>query len=157
MDFVQECCLTFGLEGAATTYPLLLLQIEAVDASGRQWLSRSYHDQAEDTDYPVEEGTDPFADLYRQIANDLLAQLEALEQSSLAALRHIALLRYAATLSEEAFGPYLNKTAAGYYQLLRLPAADDPMLARVQRIRNQEHLFIDTVRSGQQMRGALVF
>lgn len=123
----------------------LLLQLEAVDASGRQWLNRSYYDRAEDADYPVAEGADPFADLYRQIANDLLAQLEALEPSALVALRHTAMLRYAAILSEEAFGGYLTRTEAGYYQLLRLPAADDPMLLRVQRIRNHEHLFIDTV------------
>lgn len=123
----------------------LALQVRALDATGRQWLDKVYLDQAGESDYPVRPGNDPYADLYAQVANDLLTFRRQLERQQLAAIRQVALMRYAAGLSEEAFGSYLERDAAGTYTLVRLPAQGDPMMARVDRIRNQEHLFIDTV------------
>jgi len=123
----------------------LVLQITARDATGRVWLDKIYRDVATAQDYPGSEGSDPYSDLYRQIANDLLAFRQGLDLRQLQAIRQVALLRYAASLSEEAFGSYLQQDAAGIYSAVRLPAEGDPMLARVERIRNQEHLFVDTV------------
>jgi len=123
----------------------LALKILARDATGRVWLDRNYLDVASERDYPAAEGRDPFIDLYRQIANDLLAYRAGLDPRQLQAIREVALLRYAADLSEEAFGGYLQQDAAGIYSPVRLPAEGDPMMARVERIRNQEHLFVDTV------------
>jgi hypothetical protein len=123
----------------------LVLQVRAVDATGRQWLDKVYLDEARESDYPVRQGNDPYADLYGQIANDLLAFRRQLNQRQLAAIREVGMMRYAADLSEDAFGGYLERDAAGIYTLVRLPADGDPMMARVERIRNQEHLFIDTV------------
>jgi hypothetical protein len=123
----------------------LALQVRVLDATGRQWLDRTYLDEADEGDYPVKESQDPFADIYRQIANDLLAARRQLAQPELRAIREVALLRYAASLSEEAFGGFLQRDAAGQYRVLRLPATGDPMMERVERIRNQEHLFVDTV------------
>lgn len=123
----------------------LVLQIQARDATGREWLDKTYTDTAAERDYPAPEGSDPYIDLYRQIANDLLAFRERLDTRQLQAIRQVALLRYAASLSEDAFGGYLQQDPEGIYQVLRLPSEGDPMLARVERIRNQEHLFVDTV------------
>ncbi len=123
----------------------LAVQINAHDAVGRQWLDRTYLDQATASDYPVAELNDPFADLYRQIANDLLQVRRQLDARQLQSIRQVALMRYAASLSQEAFGDYLQRDAAGLYQIARLPAEGDPMMVRVERIRNQEHLFVDTV------------
>lgn len=123
----------------------LTLRVSASDASGRQWLDRVYTDVASEGDYPVPEGDDPFADLYRQVANDLLAVRRQLDDAALLAIRRVGELRYAAGLAPEAFAGYLARDETGHYQVLRLPADGDPMLERVQRIRNKEHLFIDTV------------
>jgi len=123
----------------------LVLQVDARDAAGRLWLDRTYADSAQERDYPVAAGTDPFIDLYRQIANDLLAARRQLDSRQLESIRQVALLRYAAGLSEEAFAAYLQPDSEGVYSVVRLPAEGDPMLARVERIRNQEHLFVDTV------------
>lgn len=123
----------------------LALQIQARDATGRQWLDRTYLDEAAQSDYPVRASQDPYADIYRQIANDLLAVRRQLTERELRAIREVALLRYAASLSAEAFGGFLQRDADGRYRVLRLPAQGDPMLERVQRIRNQEHQFVDTV------------
>tara|TARA_R110001592_G_scaffold363248_6_gene682409 strand:+ start:111620 stop:112759 length:1140 start_codon:yes stop_codon:yes gene_type:complete len=123
----------------------LELAVEARDATGRQWLDKTYVDEASSFDYPAVEGSDPYIDLYRKIANDLLAYRRGLNDSQLRTIRQVALLRYAASLSEEAFGGYLQQDELGIYSVLRLPAEGDPMMARVQRIRDQEHLFVDTV------------
>ena len=123
----------------------LALQVRALDATGRQWLDRTYLDEAGEGDYPVRESQDPYADLYRRIANDLLAARRQLDEAELRSIREVALLRYAASLSEEAFGGFLQRDPAGRYRVLRLPAQGDPMMERVERIRNQEHLFVDTV------------
>ena len=123
----------------------LALQVRAIDATGRRWLDQVYLDEAGESDYPVRSGSDPYADLYARVANDLLSFRRQLTRQQLATIRQVALMRYAAALSTEAFGSYLRRDASGIYSLVRLPAEDDPMMARVDRIRNQEHLFIDTV------------
>lgn len=123
----------------------LVLALRAVDASGRVWLDRVYRDVAQESDYPVRVGSDPYQHLYYRVANDLLAARAGLDPLALEAIPRVTELRYAASLSPEAFDGYLARDEAGRYYARRLPAAGDPMLARVQRIQNQEYLFIDTV------------
>lgn len=124
---------------------LLVLQVTARDASGRLWLDQVYVDETTEEDYPVVAGEDPFGDLHRRIANDLLAFQRSLDAVELQRIRQIALLRHASGLAPEVFADFLQRGPEGRYQLLRLPAAGDPMLARVERLRDQEYLFIDTV------------
>jgi len=123
----------------------LELHITARDATGELWLDNVYTGTASTTDYPVAAPGDPYLAVYRQIAGDLAAVCRGKTSAQLATIREVALLRYAADLAPEAFSAYLATPEEGRYALVRLPASDDPMLARVIRIRDQEHLFIDTV------------
>jgi hypothetical protein len=123
----------------------LQLAIQARDATGAVWLDKVYSGATTPQDYPVKVPGDPFLSVYAQIAGDLLAARRQLSGKQLADIREVALLRYASGLAPEAFASYLTHTPAGGYTLQRLPAADDPMLVRVNRIRDQEYLFIDTV------------
>ncbi|PLW82720.1 hypothetical protein CWI75_09085 [Kineobactrum sediminis] len=123
----------------------LVVHVKVLDASGRAWLDAVYADESSAADYPVAMDTDPFIDLYRQLANDLLATFRGLSSEEVLRIRRLALLRQASALAPQAFGRFLQRDENGNYQLQGLPAEGDPMLARVQRIRNQEHLFIDTV------------
>ena len=123
----------------------MAVHVRASDATGNSWLDKVYVDASTEADYPVAVGTDPYIDLYHQIANDLLAFKQRLDDRALQQIREVGRLRYAASLSPEAFGGYLDKRSDGRYDLQRLPAEGDPMMARVDRIRNQEYLFIDTV------------
>ena len=122
----------------------LRLFITARDATGRVWLEREYLDESAESDYPIAPGSEPFADLYRSIANDLLTIRESLPETHLRDIRRIAFMRYAGSLSPEAFAGYLAEEA-GQYSVQRLPAEGDDMIARVERIRNQEYLFVDNV------------
>jgi hypothetical protein len=123
----------------------LELTIQARDATGAQWLDKTYIGTTTPSSYPVPLSGDPYANLYENIAADLLALRRLKSPAQLSQIREIALLRYAAALAPEVFAGYFNSTSDGVYSLQRLPASDDPMLARVVRIRNQEYLFIDTV------------
>ncbi|TXS95674.1 hypothetical protein FV139_07335 [Parahaliea maris] len=123
----------------------LVLRVTARDAAGRVWLDGIYTDVATAADYPVAAGGDPFADLYRQVANDLLAARGALPASELRQLGTVSELRYAASLAPEAFSAYVATDSDGIYQVQRLPADNDPMLLRIGRLREQEYRFIDTV------------
>ncbi len=123
----------------------LVLALKAVDVTGRVWVDRLYHDQTRESDYPVPEGADPYQDLYRQFANDLLAARDSLDPAALRQVPAIAQLAYAESLSPDAFAGFLARDEEGLLKATRLPAQGDPMMARVQRIQNQEYLFIDTV------------
>lgn len=123
----------------------LQLAITARDATGRIWFENSYLASTGERSYPVPPGGDPFASLYHQLANDLLAMRDSLDQKALVEIRRVALLRYAVGLAPDAFAGYLGVDEQGRYSVLRLPAEGDSMAARVERIRNQEYLFIDNV------------
>ncbi|MEH6571092.1 MAG: hypothetical protein V7709_18580 [Halioglobus sp.] len=121
----------------------LVLQVRAVDSTGQVWFDKVYHDEAVESDYPVIPGNDPYADMYRQISNDILSYSQQLSPAQFKQIREIALLQYAASLSPEAFDGFVSADAEGLLVVNRLPSQDDPMLERVQRIKNQEFLFID--------------
>lgn len=121
----------------------LALRIRAVDASGAMWLEQTYSATASSSNYTGK--ADPFISVYTRIAADLLAERRRRSAGELTAIRQIAELRYASALAPEVFEPYLARTPEGRYTVQRLPAADDPMLARVLRIREQEYRFVDIV------------
>ncbi len=135
----------------------LELAIRASDSSGRLWLDKTYRDVAEEADYPesrdlrrytpaeMAASTDPFADLYRQIANELLQQASLLSARQLREIREVSLLSYANDLSPQSFGHMLATDSDGRVTVASLPADNDPMLGRVMDMRQRHHLFIDTV------------
>ncbi|KZX60138.1 hypothetical protein A3709_12610 [Halioglobus sp. HI00S01] len=128
----------------------LRLAVTVTDATGRVWLDRTYLDYSAETDYPVPEEVDsildgdPFADIYGAIANDMLAARQALGARGPRQIQQVAFLRYAAALAPDAFGDYIAEQE-GHYKIQRLPAEGDDMVARVERIRSQEYLFVDHV------------
>jgi hypothetical protein len=135
---------------------LLEVNVLARDATGRVWLNETYTDQANSDAYPeprelrrasqreLQQIGEPFADLYEQIANDLLAARQSFSTSQLNEIRQVALLVFADDLSPESFGDMLREES-GRLRVTSLPATDDPMLERVRAMRVRHHLFIDTV------------
>lgn len=135
----------------------LVLTIDARDSTGRSWFSKTYADNAANTDYPDsyrlraasqlerEDLREPFQDLYNQIANDLLTARESLGSENLTAVRRISQLVYANDLAPDSFGHTLRTDSDGLISVNTLPAIDDPMMNRVLEMRRRHHLFIDTV------------
>ena len=125
---------------------VLKLRVTAVDATGHRWLDKKYEDRASKyayKDYVPSRG-DPFLDLYNSVANDLLAIHQQMTVGQLENIRRVAELRFAGDLSAEVFGDYLVERK-GLYEVRRLPSVDDPMVARMLRIRQREYMYIDTL------------
>jgi len=112
---------------------VLILHIRAVDARGHVWVDRNYSG-----------GTDNQY-LYEEVAASLLAARSILNSKALADIIEISLLRYARILAPAAFGDYLQENPDGTFTIRRLPASNDPMVERIERIRGVEYVFTDAV------------
>ena len=83
--------------------------------------------------------------LYEAFARDLAAAGDLLDARALARIPDISMLRHASILLPTAFADYLSQQEDGRWALQRLPAADDPMLERILRIRSVEYVMTDAV------------
>jgi hypothetical protein len=126
----------------------LRLDIAVSDASGREWFRKQYDQPADTRSYKDTSGhpRDPFQNLYAQLANDILAYRQTLTGTDLESIRRVSELRFASDLAPYAFQSYLaTDKKNGTYQVIRLPAEDDPMLSRMDRIRERDYALLDTV------------
>ncbi|HJL60355.1 MAG TPA: hypothetical protein QF517_00250 [Pseudomonadales bacterium] len=123
---------------------LLRARLKATDSTGKIWVNKEYSDQASKFSYdgPKE---DPFQDFYNDFANDLLKYREILNEEKITEIRRISSLKYAISLSPEAFGNYLTMSRGGNAEINQLPADNDRMLERVDKIKEREYLFVDTL------------
>lgn len=144
----------------------LVIALRAIDASHRVWLDQEFAAHAESSPanllaseqagglsgssatrspgHIMADKPHPFAALFEDIEVALAQALEEVPVKHLERLGPISQLRYGAELAPDAFADYVRINDMGV-ELLRLPASDDPMLERIERIRRQEALFIDTV------------
>lgn len=125
----------------------LEIKIAALDASGRQWFSKSYAAEVTLDDYRQVEanGQEVFQSLYNAVANDLAAFRATLAADDIHTIRQVAELRFADDLAPDAFSGYLQSDAAGHWRIVRLPAQQDPMVARIRAIRERDFLLVDTL------------
>ncbi len=125
----------------------LVLKIKATDASGRLWYEDTYRQEANGVSYreniPWEQ--DVFQDLYNAIANDLAAYRQKLPPGSVDRIRSVSQLKFAREFAPEAFDGYLVENDDQELTLNRLPADDDPHMARLMAIRERDHMYIDTI------------
>jgi hypothetical protein len=125
----------------------LSLNIVALDATGKQWFDRSYSSEISHLAYQGSRRAkrEAFQPIYNRIANDLAEYRRRLEPDENRTIRQIAELRFAADFAPDAFNGYLDRNSRQRYEISRLPAADDPMMQRVQAIRDRDFLMIDTL------------
>ena len=129
----------------------LKLAIRAQDSTGRVWLDGDYEGQADTRSYKEggNLGRDPFENVYVNIANDLLEARRKLTSEQLAEVQRVSELRFASEFAPAAFGSYLVKDEkTGLYRAARLPAANDPVLNRVEAIRERDDSMVDAVSDG---------
>jgi hypothetical protein len=126
---------------------VLELAIKAQDSSGRIWLDQTYAGSAVASESLTDDALaeDPFAAVFGNIVRDLQNTAAQLGDAERRNIHTIALLRYGLGLVPTAFTPYLQENADGTVTVKRLPATDDPILARIVAIREREYLFIDVV------------
>ncbi|GAA6153251.1 hypothetical protein NBRC116587_26710 [Pseudoteredinibacter isoporae] len=144
---------------------VLSFRIVAQDSTGREWLNKVYSARyaqsqegiADDETLNLSDfdsdlclkvdktSSEPFENLYKQIANDLLAVKRTLSDADLRRIQRIAEIRHAQDLAPMTFDDLLEKDSQGHYAIKRLLAHNDPMQQRVDSMRVRHHLFIDTV------------
>jgi hypothetical protein len=123
------------------------LQIRAVDATGNVWFDKVFSSQAneESVTRQGEKGTPEFQALYTEIVGELAAIRDRMSTAAVSNIKGTSLILYASELAPTAFSGYIEETDDGTLRLLRLPARSDPMLVRIETIRNTEFLITDTV------------
>ena len=125
----------------------LEVAITVMDATGRTWFDQKYHGTVESISYVVTPGNDadPFQDLYNRVANDMLSTRLGLTEDEILEIRRVSSLRFAADIAPTSFSNHLAIDPDGRTVVDRLPAVDDPMFVRVERIRERDDMLIDTL------------
>jgi hypothetical protein len=126
----------------------LELDVTVTDATGHTWFRKTYEQIADTRSYRTTNAPyrDPFQNLYSNLANDLLAYRQKMAGPDLENIRRVSQLKFASDLAPYAFESYLSKDKRkGTYQVLRLPAQDDPMMDRMDRIRERDYALLDTI------------
>jgi len=123
------------------------LEIVVTDAAGRRWLRKTYEGEADTRAYKdvVSKPRDPFENVYNTFANDLLALRRAMPRAERQQLRRVADLRFASDLAPYAFSGYLAQDRKGLYTVTRLPAEGDPVVERMERVRERDYALVDTL------------
>lgn len=126
---------------------VLRLQVTVSDATNRVWFTKQYEQPADTRSYKDTSGRprDPFQNLYSVLANDMLAYRQQLATADLQAVRRVSELRFASDLAPYAFKTYIDSDKKGVYKVTRLPADDDPMFVRMDRIRERDYALLDTI------------
>jgi hypothetical protein len=88
---------------------------------------------------------DAFQDLYNTIVNDMVKFKMKLAPSHIENIRTVSKLKFAEEFAPDAFGNYLVKNNENMITLNRLPAENDPMMARLLKIRERETMYVDTL------------
>jgi hypothetical protein len=125
----------------------LAVRVHVVDARGRVWRDRRYRGEADAGAYQEDriEDRDPYQSLYNEIANDILEVRERRDEEEIREIRELSRLRFAADLAPTAFGDYIEVNKRKRASIEKLPAPDDPMMARVARVRQRDDMFVDTL------------
>jgi len=126
----------------------MILEITVRDATNRTWFKREYTEAVSKYNYDprMRRTDDPFQGLYNRIANDILSYRQrSLKRDDLLAIRTVARIQFARSFAPQAFDDYLRTERNGRISMARLPAANDPLLTRIDVIRERDYMFVDAL------------
>ena len=125
----------------------ITLDITVEDAQGRHWYDKSYETQTGVSSYSQnrDRRMDPYQKVFNDIANDLRAYVDALPPGIIHEVRQVSELKFFADMSPRAYGEHLVSDDEGVVRAVRLPAENDPAVARLRQIRERDRLVVDTL------------
>jgi len=123
------------------------LEINVHDSSGNHWYTREYKAQTGISSYAQnrDRREDPYQKAFNDIANDLQAYVQALPPKTVSDIRTITELKFFADMAPNEFGEHLSYDKNGIATITRLPAENDPSVARLRQIRERDRLVVDTL------------
>jgi hypothetical protein len=124
------------------------VKLEVVDdASGRHWYSEEYSAQTGVSSYSErrDRRLDPYQKVFNDIANDLQAYVAQMPPEEIKRIRQVSELQFFGDMSPPQFGEHLAADEDGIVQVVRLPAENDPAVARLRQIRERDRLVVDTL------------
>lgn len=123
------------------------IRVKAHDALGRDWFEKSYSMQTGIASYAEyrDRTNDPYQKVFNDFANDLRAYVMQMDPKDIARIRQASELKFFADMAPDAYGEHLATDGDGNVQIVRLPAENDPMVARLRQIRERDRLVIDTL------------
>lgn len=123
------------------------LNISVDDSAGRHWFSKAYETQTGLTSYSDrrDRRLDPYQKVFNDIANDLQMFAAQMPARALQQTRQISELQFFADMAPLAYGQHLVTDEDGFVSIARLPAENDPSVARLRQIRERDRLVVDTL------------
>ena len=123
------------------------LEITVQDATGRHWYDKTYETQTGVSSYSQnrDRRLDPYQKVFNDIANDLQAYVDTLDPGTIQRVRQVSELQFFGDMSPQAFGDHLATDEDGIVSVVRLPAENDPSVARLRQIRERDRLVVDTL------------
>ena len=123
------------------------LAVTVQDATGRHWYDKTYEAQTGMSSYSQnrDRRLDPYQKVFNDIANDLKVFVDALPPGTIHRIRQVSELQFFGDMSPNAYGDYLAEDEDGIVSVVRLPAENDPAVARLRQIRERDKLVIDTL------------
>ena len=123
------------------------LNVRVEDAAGRHWYDKTYEMQTGVTSYSDrrDRRLDPYQKIFNDIANDLQSFATQLPPKQLQQTRQVSELKFFADMSPPAYSQHLAVDEDGIATVVRLPAENDPTVARLRQIRERDRLVVDTL------------
>lgn len=123
------------------------LEITVHDSAGNRWYREKYETQTGISSYSKsrDKRQDPYQKVFNDIANDLQAYVQTLPPKTVSDIRKITELKFFADMSPTAYGEHLSIDDDGVSSIVRLPAENDPSVARLRQIRERDRLVVDTL------------
>ena len=123
------------------------IEVWARDSRGKRWFSKRYSTRTDRKDFSKRRDrmADPYQNVFNEVANDLFQAMRKLSDEEIEDIRTVSRMRFYADMAPEVFGDYVEQDRKGRYEVVRLPADSDPMAQRLDKIRNHDALFQDTL------------
>lgn len=125
----------------------IVLRITVADATRKHWYVKSYNTQTGVSSYSEnrDRRQDPYQKVFNDISNDLHSYVSQLPARDVSQIRQVSELQFFADMSPSAYGEHLQTNKDDIYSVARLPAENDPAVARLRQIRERDRLVVDTL------------
>jgi hypothetical protein len=124
------------------------LQVHVEDSTGRTWIDKEYEEVVSKYSYDprMRRSEDAFQGLFNKIANDLLAYKQRnVSAEDVRNIRAVSKIQFARDFAPQVFDEYVEEDRNGILELTRLPAANDPILNRIDDIRERDYQYVDAL------------